>query len=141
MEKINNTFKDISNKLFDINADIIELGDLILYLINLIQEEFKRDPRLLNRVIKLINEDFAFVKYPIIVNDNGDIYFFIDNKKYLINSAKNIDIKKTDAKRVGTLALGIHLNNTPNVLDLLNNFKDIVIKEKSKLETKDKIKY
>lgn len=141
MEKINNTFKDISNKLFDINADIIELGDLILYLINLIQEEFKRDPRLLNRVIKLINEDFAFVKYPIIVNDNGDIYFFIDNKKYLINSAKNIDIKKTDAKRVGTLALDIHLNNTPNVFDLLNNFKDIVIKEKSKLETKDKIKY
>ena len=89
----------------------------------------------------MINEDYKFVKYPVSVNERGDIYFLLDNKKYLINTSKNIDIKKSDAKRIGALALNMHLNANPNVLDLLNNFKDIIIKEKSKLETQDKIKY
>jgi hypothetical protein len=141
MTKISNTLKEISNKLFNIDENIVELGDSILYFINIIQEEFKKDPRLLTRVIKLINEDYKFVKYPIFVNERGDIYFLLDNKKTLINTSKNIDIKKSDAKRAGTLALNMHLNNNPNILDLLNNFKDIILKEKSKLETQDKIKY
>jgi hypothetical protein len=141
MNKISNTIKEISNKLFNIDENIVELGDSILYFIIIIQEEFKKDPRLLTRVIKLINEDYKFVKYPVSVNERGDIYFLLDNKKYLINTSKNIDIKKSDAKRIGALALNMHLNANPNVLDLLNNFKDIIIKEKSKLETQDKIKY
>jgi hypothetical protein len=141
MDKISNSFKEISNKVFLINNEIIELGDLVLYFVKTIQDEFKRDPRLLHRVIKLITEDFKFVKYPVFVNENGDIYFLANDEKYLISSAKNTDIKKSEALRVGNLSMNIHLNNKPNLLEILENFKDIILKEKSKLETKDKMRF